>query len=320
MKRLLLQREFGLIMLILLTGGIVSVVDPGFLQAANLLDILVRAAPTAIVTCGVMLVVVTGEIDISVGSLMAVMAAVLGVLLSSDHLAVSMWLGILATLLAGTIIGAVTGALVTIGRVPSIVVTLGMLTGLRGATTLLMGGDNIYGLPDSLTAAAKVGFLGIPLSIWVAVFVISVTAVLIRQTALGLRLYAVGSSQHSAEMIGLSETKLKLFAFTFTGFLTSVATVVDIPRLPRIESGVGNGFELLVVTCVVVGGVSINGGRGRLAGVLLAVVLMTMIRPVLTFLDVGEAAEKWTRAVQGVFILLAIVVDTLASRGKGAGQ
>ena len=319
MRRLLLQREFGLVALILLTGGIVSAVDSGFLQPANLLDILVRAAPAAIVSCGVMLVVATGEIDISVGSLMAVIAALMGVLLSSEHMAVSMWLGIPATLLAGTVIGAITGTLITVGRVPSIVVTLGLLTGLRGATTLVMGGDNIHGLPDTLAAAAKVGFVGIPLAIWVAVIVIATTAVLIRQTPLGLRLYAIGSSLHSAEMIGLSETKLKLFAFTFTGFLTAVATVVDIPRLPRIESGVGNGFELLVITCVVVGGVSINGGRGRLTGVLLAVVLMTMIRPVLTFLDVGEAAEKWTRAFQGGFILLAIVVDTLASRGKGGG-
>jgi ribose/xylose/arabinose/galactoside ABC-type transport system permease subunit len=115
-------------------------------------------------------------------------------------------------------------------------------------------------------------------------------------------------------LTGLSERKLKLFAFSYTGFLTALATVVDVPRLPKIESGIGSDFELLVVTCVVVGGVSISGGRGRLVGVILAVVLMTMIRPVLTFLDIGEAGEKWTKAIQGLFILLAIISDSLIAR------
>ena len=112
-------------------------------------------------------------------------------------------------------------------------------------------------------------------------------------------------------MVGLSETRLKVFVFTYVSFLTAVATVVDVPRLPKIESGIGVGFELLVVTCVVVGGVSITGGRGSLWGVLLAVLLMTMIRPVLTFLDIGAAGEKWTKAIQGAFIILAVVTDSI---------
>jgi len=90
-----------------------------------------------------------------------------------------------------------------------------------------------------------------------------------------------------------------------------VATIVDVPRLPKIESGIGAELELLVVTCVVVGGVSISGGRGTLTGVVLAVLLMTMVRPVLTFLDVGEAGEKWTKAIHGLFIVLAITADSM---------
>ena len=90
--------------------------------------------------------------------------------------------------------------------------------------------------------------------------------------------------------------------------------MVDVPRLPKIEAGIGTEFELLVVTCVVVGGVSISGGRGSLTGVMLAVLLMTLIRPALTFLDIGEAGEKWTKAIQGLFILLAIISDSIVSR------
>jgi ribose/xylose/arabinose/galactoside ABC-type transport system permease subunit len=158
---------------------------------------------------------------------------------------------------------------------------------------------------------------GVPISVWVAAAVVGLTGLIISLTPLGRRLYALGSSPHAARLAGLSERRLKLFAFGYTGFLTALATVVDIPRLPKIESGIGSEFELLVVTCVVVGGVSIAGGRGKLAGVLLAVLLMTMVRPILTFLDVGEQGEKWTKAIQGLFILLAVVGDSVMSRRHG---
>lgn len=311
---LLRQREVGLALLILMIMAVVGSIDSGFLTAGNWNDILVRCAPTAIVACGVMLVILTGEIDISVGSLMAMLAAFMGVMISERHWNLGVAVGIPATLLVGLLMGAFTGMLVTVGRVPSIIVTLGLLTALRGFTILMMGGTNIDGLPSSLTSLAKQGIGGLPLGVWTAGVVIVATATLITWTPLGRRIYALGSSRKSAKLTGLSEQRLKLFAFTYTGFLTALATVVDIPRLPKIESGIGSDFELLVVTCVVVGGVSISGGRGRLVGVILAVVLMTMVRPVLTFLDIGEAGEKWTKAIQGLFILLAIVSDSLIAR------
>ena len=314
LRTLLQRRELSLLLLIVAISTVVSFFDSNFMSAVVWRDILIRCAPTMIVSCGVMLVVVTGEIDISVGSLMALLAAFMGQLMSSSEANLSCWIGIPATLCLGTFIGTVTGALVTLGRVPSIIVTLGLLTALRGLTTLVMGGQNIDGLPEGLVAAAKAGLLGLPVAIWMAVMVAVLTGVLIHHTPLGRRLFALGSSAESARMAGLNENQLKLFVFAWTGFLTALATLVDVPRLPRIEAGIGSEFELLVVTCVVVGGVSIQGGRGSLSGVLLAVVLMTMLRPVLTFLDVGESGEKWTRAVQGLFILLAVTSDLLLRR------
>ena len=308
------QRELGLVVVIGLITLTVGTVDAAFLLPGNLRDILVRAAPTTIVACGVMLVVVTSEIDISVGSLMALIAAVMGLMVSTHEWAWPLWFGIPLTLALGACMGCGTGALVTFGRVPSIIVTLGLLTALRGITTLIMGGENIDGLPHSLQTLAKQGYAGVPVSVWVAAAVVAVTAMIIHITPLGRRLFALGSSHDAARMAGLSNHRLKLFVFTYTGFLTALATIVDIPRLPKIEAGIGVEFELLVVTCVVVGGVSIRGGCGSLSGVVLAVLLMTMIRPVLTFLDVGEAGEKWTKAIQGLFIMLAVVSDKIFSR------
>ncbi|MBM99644.1 MAG: hypothetical protein CMJ77_10990 [Planctomycetaceae bacterium] len=317
--RITTRREFGLAVLIALITIFVSFFDPRFLDAINLRDIIVRCAPTAIVACGMMLVIVTAEIDISVGSLMALTAAAMGIMLSENEWNLSLWIGLPATLMLGTAVGLLTGLLVTVGKVPSIIVTLGLLTALRGFTTLIMGGKNIDGLPPSLQHAAKQGFWGIPLSVWVAACVLVMTLVIIAWTPLGRRIFAFGSSRYAATMCGLSEKPLKLFVFAYTGFLTALATIVDVPRLPTIESGIGLEFELLVVTCVVVGGVSINGGRGTLLGVLLAVVLMTMIRPVLTYLEIGEEAEKWTKAIQGTLIAIAVIGDSLFRR-RGRGE
>lgn len=303
------RREQTVGALILFLTLLASCVDVSFLSTTNLRDLVVRSAPTAIISCGVMLIVVTGEIDISVGSLMALLAAILGLTVSSQQAGWPCAAGIGLVLVVGTCFGWLTGFLVTVGRVPSIMVTLGLLTSLRGITTLLMRRGNIQGLPESLQWWTKQGPLSVPLSVWTALGVVATTAWIIHRTALGRRIFALGSNRRSALMAGLPEGHLKRFAFAYTGFLTALATVVDVPRLPQIEAGIGNGLELLVVTCVVVGGVAIAGGRGTLTGVILAVFLMTIIRPVLTFLAVGEAAEKWTRAIQGVLILLAVIND-----------
>ncbi len=142
-------------------------------------------------------------------------------------------------------------------------------------------------------------------------------SLLARETPLGRRIYATGSNLHAAHLAGLKTHRVKLFVFTFTGFLTAVATLVSVPRLSVIESGVGRGFELLVVTAVVVGGTSINGGRGSIAGSLLAVLLLGTVGTALIFLRLGESATYWERAIQGAFILLAVLADHLARRRGG---
>ncbi|MBM4000278.1 MAG: ABC transporter permease [Planctomycetes bacterium] len=311
------HRELGLCLLIAAVLVGIGMVDPRFHSTGTWNDLLVRSAPTMIVACGVTLVVLTGEIDVSVGSQMAFLAAILGTMVSRTEWNLSPWIGLPATLAAGAAIGMLNGILVTIGRVPSIVATLGVMTALRGATTWMMGGSNIEGLPDALTRAAKQGLFraGPPLGVVVAAGTAFVCYLLLHHMPLGRHLYAVGGGREAARLAGLSEIRLKWFAFAVTGFLVALATIVDVPRLPKIEAGIGVDFELLVITCVVVGGVSISGGRGRLGGVLLAVLLMTLIRPVLTFLEIGESGEKWAKAVQGVMILAAVLSDRAASRG-----
>jgi ribose/xylose/arabinose/galactoside ABC-type transport system permease subunit len=293
---------------------VVTLINPAFLSAQNVRDLLIKSAPVAIIACGMTFVIVTAEIDISVGSLMGLLAAVLGILTSETRLHLPVAVAIPLVLLLGTGLGTLNGLLVTVGRIPSIIVTLGMLTLLRGVTEITMGGEWIQNLPTDLRFWGTGNLLGIPVPALVAGVVFLLCLLMAQQTALGRQLYAVGGNCDAARLLGLSVSLLKWFPFALVGLLTGVATVVSVPQLSVIESGVGQGLELLVVTCVVVGGTALQGGRGTLTGTLLAVFLMTMVGTALIFLKLGEASAYWERAIQGAFILLAVLADHSAKQ------
>ena len=319
LRRMARQREYGVLALLGLTVALVSVVNPAFLSAENLRDVLVKAAPGAIVACGLTLVIVTGEIDISMGSLMGFLAAIIGVLTSTHRMGWPVGVGVAVTLALGTLVGLINGLLITYGRVPSIVMTLGTLTALRGLTELIMGGEWVEALPAGLRYLGTGRVLGVDICLWTALVVIAVSMTLARQTPLGRRIYAVGSSAQSAHMVGISSRRIKIFVFALTGFLTAVATLVSVPQLSVIESGIGTGFEMFVVTCVVVGGTSISGGQGSIIGSIFGVLLLGTIGTVFIFLRLGEMSTYWERTVQGGFILLAVLVDHFSRRKPRGG-
>lgn len=311
------SREAGVAALIVLTVIVVGCINPAFFSLQNARDILIAAAPGMIVACGLTLVVVLGEIDISVGALMGVCAAVLGKLVSADHAALPVWAAMLIVIALGAGVGLINGLLVTVARVPSIIATLGMLTALTGVGDLVMAGETIGNFPDALRSWA-IGSVGpIPVPVLVAVLCIVGFTVLTRAMPLGRRIYAVGSNPHAARLAGLPVARIKLFAFVLTGALTGLATLVSAPQLDVIEAGFGRQFELLVVTAVVVGGTSISGGVGTIIGSGLGVLLLSLVRTVLIFLQLGISATYWERAIQGGFILAAVLVDHLGRKHRG---
>lgn len=314
------HRTYGVVFLMLLTVVTVSLVNPEFLAIGNLRDLLIRAAPVAVVACGVMVVVLTGEIDISVGSMMGILAAALGVLTSPSHVGWSVPLASVAVVGIGAGIGMLNGVLVAYGRVPSIIVTLGMLTALKGGTEIVLGGEWVTDLPPGLRFLGTGSLAGVPVSILVAVFVVMVTAILLYRTPFGRRVYAVGSNEEAAVYAGIPVRFVKLLTFLWTGALVGVAVLISAPQLSVIDSGFGTGFELLVVTCVVVGGVAISGGVGSIGGVLAATLLISMISTVLIFLRLGENATYWSRAIQGVFILVAVLLDHVVRQYRGTSS
>ena len=313
-RRLTRQREVSILALLIFTLLAVGAVNPAFLAAGNLRDLLLQSVPTIIAACGLTLVIVLGEIDISIGSMMGLLATIMGLLTSPSRAGWPVLPSIALILLLGGGLGLLNGLLVTIGRMPSIIVTLAMLTILQGVNLTLMNGQWITDLPPGLRFFGIGTLLGVPVSLWTAAAVVALSVLLTRETPLGRRIYAAGSNPDAARLAGISANRLELFAFTLTGFLTALATVVSVPRLSVIESGIGNGFELLVVTCVVVGGTRISGGRGAILGSVLAALLLGLTRPMLIFLRLGVSATYWEKAILGAFILAAMLADQVTQR------
>ena len=303
------HRRLAVGLLLFALIGAVCIANPSFASLQNLRDLLVQSAPVVIVGCAMTFVVLTGEIDISAGSLLGVLAALMGVLASPLHLGLPAPVVIALTLLAGMTVGLVNGLLITVGRVPSIVATLGMLTILRGITELVLGGNWITDLPHSIRVLGTGTIAGIPVCVVVAALIAGVLLIVAQATPLGMRLRAVGGNADAAALARISVVRVKLFAFTLVGLLTGVAALVCVPQQSVIESGIGVGFELVVVTAVVVGGTSIRGGLGGILGTVLAALLLGSIRTALVFLNIGEMATFWERAIQGAFILAAVLVD-----------
>ncbi len=306
----------SLLFLILLT---VSAINPNFATLQNFRDLLIQSAPAIIVSCGMTFVILTGEIDISVGSLLGLLGAIMGILSSPQHQGLPVPLVIAATLLAGSAIGLLNGLLITVGRVPSIIATLGMLTILRGITDFAMAGAWITDLPLNLRTLGTGTLLGLPISLCVAATVVLASLFLSHRTRLGLRIYAVGGNPTAAANARVSSTRIKLITFTLLGFLTAVAALVMIPQQFVIESGIGAGFELVVITAVVVGGTSTRGGTGTIFGTILAALLLGSIRTTLLFLNLGDMATYWERAIQGAFILIAVLAEHASRNRARAG-
>jgi rhamnose transport system permease protein len=324
-------RVAGLLAAIVVAVLGVGVANPAFLAWGSLAGVLAAVAPIVILGVGVGLVVIAGEIDISVGSLFGTLAALLAVLASPTHAAWPVWLSVLVVIGAGGVVGLVNGALTVYGRVPSIVVTLGTLSILRGVTEFILGGAWVTDLPPGLRVLGTGAIGNIPLAVWAAAAVVFGGWRLARRTRLGVQMYAVGDSVQAARYARVRTGRVKMAAFAISGALVGVAVVMSVPQLSVVESGLGVGMELAAVTAIVVGGVSISGGRGSLLGVAAAAVLLGLVRPALIFVPRAFAGgdgsaggmgasnvASWEQAIHGACILLAVLLDRSRRVSDGA--
>lgn len=284
---------------------------PGFLQASNLRDILINAAPLTIAACGMSMVIIAGMIDISAGSALAVCAVVAGLTAKSGA---PLALIVLLPMLVGATIGAVNGWLVAYLRIPAIIVTLGMMSVLRGGIIWYTRGEWIGNLPPSFSAVGRGEVGGVPVPVLLAVGVVVLTALLLARTPLGRHIYAVGGNPVAAGRMGIPVRHVLWLVFVLHGALLGLSALVYASRFSVIQSNAGAGFELLAISAVVVGGVNIFGGQGTVWGSAIGALLLQVISTGLIF---RRVSEYWAPSVQGALVLLAVVADALRTRRSG---
>ncbi|HEY9009436.1 MAG TPA: ABC transporter permease, partial [Devosia sp.] len=284
--------------------AVVSAINPRFLGANNLNTIISGNAYIAVAAIGMAMIIITGHIDVSVGALIGVLATVSGTIAISGA---PVWVAWVAPIFVGIAVNFVVGMLVAYGRIPSIVVTLGMLSILRGGLVSVTGGTWINNLPAEFLLAQQ-RILGVPVPVWFMI-VLTIGAFLwMRYSAFGRSLYAIGGNAEAARAAGIPIERRTVQVFMIHGAFAGLATILFATQLKIIQSTVPPNLELTIITAAVIGGVSILGGTGTVIGSTLAAILFSAIGSALIFINVSA---YWLRAVIGALILLTVLVDML---------
>jgi rhamnose transport system permease protein len=309
-------RELGLLSVLLLIIIIVSIQVPLFLTVSNIEQILLSVAILAIVAVGETLVVLTRSVDLSVGSMVG-FTAFLAADLFKQQPGTNLVLAILLGCAVGLALGALNGLIVTVGRVPAIIVTLGTLYVYRGLDFVVAGGTQVSAsdVPDSYLnlATARIGLfgVGVPALIVFAAAIALIFAYLLHSTRSGRQLYAIGSNPEAARLVGIRSDLLVFGTFVLSGLLCGFAGVLWGARFATVDATAATGLELQVVAAVVVGGVNIFGGSGTIMGAVLGAIVLGTIDDALNLL---RLSQFWLQAIDGAAILVAVTLDAFITR------
>ncbi|HEX9167556.1 MAG TPA: ABC transporter permease [Roseiarcus sp.] len=290
---------------------VVGFINPRFLATRNLSDLLLGNAYIAVAAIGMSMVIISGNIDISVGALIGVLATISGSLAVAGAPILVSWL---VPLVLGIAVMAAQGAVVAYLRIPAIVVTLGMLSILKGGLISVTGGKWITDLPQNFHLA-DLAVLNVPMPVVIMVLATALAAAWMSYTASGRAIYATGGNAEAARLCGVNPQRTVVMVFALHGFFAGIATLVYATQLRVIQSTTPPGLELTVITASVVGGVSILGGVGTVVGSTLAAILIAEITSALVFINVSP---YWTDALRGGLILATVIADILRRQRRAA--
>lgn len=310
-EKILRMRSLGILAALVVLIGVTTAKNPSFLSSQSIRDLLLAASIVAVLVVGQTVVMITKNIDLSIGSILGLSAFAAGsVMHSSPDLPIVV--GILAGIVVGAVCGLVNAVLVRFGGVPALVVTLGTMYIFRGVAYFWAGGEQITAdeMPSTFLDLGTASILGVPILVIVAVVAIIGTGIYLGRYRSGRDLYAIGSNGHAAELAGISVGKRTLAAFAFSGAMAGIAGVMFAARFGTVDAAAGTGYELNVIAACVVGGVAVVGGIGTVWGAALGAVLLTTINSALPVLQIDQF---WQQAIVGALILIAIAADRIAA-------
>ena len=304
-------KEYMLFFFLLLLCVFFSIFAKGFLRTNNLLNVARQVSIIGIVSVGMTIVILTGGIDLSVGAIVGVAAT--GAAYMMINLKLPIFLSSAIGILLGGAIGLLNGLMVSKFNIPPLISTLATMTSFRGVAYIITRGIPIYGFEDSFAVLGQgyVGPIPIPVLIMLAVFFIGF--VILGKTRFGRHVYGIGGNEEAARLAGLDIGRIKLMVFAISGLLAGFAGIVLLSRLMTGAPTLGTGFEMDVITAVVLGGVSIAGGEGKLRGVIIGVLIMGVLSNGMIIMSLDENYQ-WL--VRGFVLALAVGFDRNSKRAK----
>ncbi|MGC8770480.1 MAG: ABC transporter permease [Brevinematia bacterium] len=303
---------FGILLILFTMVFALSIFTKTFLTSTNIFNILRAFSWIAISAFGQCLVIITGGIDLSVGSVMAFSGLISAILMKAG---VYMPLAVLLGLTAGTFVGFLNGIMITKGKLPPFIATLGSLLMFRGLCYGISGGWPVRDFPESFSFFGQydIPFFGIPMPLIFVILFTIIVGIFLSKTIWGYRIYAVGGNETAASLSGINTGKVKIMVYTLSAFLASVGGIIMTSRLGVAAPTAANGYELDVIAATVVGGTSLTGGEGNIIGVLVGALIMQVLRTGLVLVGVSA---YWLQAIQGLVIVVAIMLDQLRKQRK----
>jgi len=281
---------------------VISFITPRFLTIPNFKNVFTQVSVNAVIAIGMTFVILTGGIDLSVGSILAVSGAAAAIIIKSTGNVV---LAIIVALAIGCVIGLINGLLISKGRIQAFIVTLATMTIFRGVTYVYTNGTPISGLGQSFSAIGNKMILGLPIPVVFLVIVFVIAIYVLSQTRYGRYVYALGGNEDSARLSGINTDKIKTLVYVISGAAAALSGIIVTSRIGSASPNAGVGFELDAIAAVVVGGTSLSGGEGSVVGTIIGALIIGVLNNGLNLINVSPFYQA---IVKGLVILLAVMV------------
>lgn len=297
-------RELSIIVLMVAYFLFVGSINSQFTEIDSIVLIVNGSIILLIMAIGQSFVLLTSNIDVSVGSIMGLSAAVCGTLLASG---VNLGIVIFSVICVGAVIGVINGVGVSYLKIPAIIMTLGMLGIVRGLMLLYTKGMWIENIPNYYKKIARIEIISVPLPVWIGVFLVVISYLFLSKTKFGRYFYAVGDNADGAQLVGLPVNVVKVLAFMFSGISAAIASLIFVMNIGFVPNQTGSGIELQVIAAAVLGGVGLTGGIGSVVGAGLGAIFFTVINSSLVFMKIPA---YWNSAISGLLLILIVVGDS----------
>lgn len=298
-------QDYGSFIALIFLVIVIGAISPDFRTVNNFLSLLRQSAINGLIAFGMTCVILTGGIDLSVGSVLALTSIICA---HTIKIGLPAPLSMLIALIFGIILGTISGLMVTKSRLQPFIATLITMTGYRGLTMILSGGKPISRLGNNLllNQIGKGSFLGIPIPVWILIIFFAIFLFVLKKTVLGRQIYATGSNAKAVELAGININNIKLIVYAVSGFMASLSGLILVSRLGSAQPTLGSGYELDAIAAVALGGTSMTGGRGKITGTLIGILIIAVLNNGLNIIGVSSYYQD---VVKALVIFLAVISD-----------